>query len=62
MYKNRKRDNLITIYSLQMAVYLRKNGFDIIKTGINPQKPEFNVWLFEDTKELHEAMSKFHRV
>lgn len=47
------------IYSRKMAIYLRKQGFKIVNTGINPYKPEFETWFFEDTDELQYAISDY---
>lgn len=47
------------IYSLKLAVYLRKQGFEIVDTGVNRYKPEFNTWFFEDTDELEQAMTDY---
>lgn len=47
------------IYSMRMATYLRRLGFKIEAVDVNPYKPEFNMWLFKDCKELREAMSKY---
>lgn len=47
------------IYSLKMAIYLRKRGLQIVDTGINPYKPEFETWFFEDSPELTEAMDDY---
>lgn len=49
------------IYSMKMATYLRKLGFKIVSVEVNPYKPEFNMWVFEDTPELRVAMSKFNK-
>lgn len=46
------------VYTRWLAVELRKMGFKIIGTDINESHPQFDVWLFNDTKELHEAILK----
>lgn len=46
------------IYTRWLALELRKQGFKIIKTGINEYHPQFDVWFFEDTRELQNAISK----
>lgn len=51
--------NTKEIYSLKMAVYLRKQGFKIVDTGVNPYKPEFETWFFEDTDEFEQAISDY---
>lgn len=49
------------IYSLQMALYLRKLGFEIVDVGINPKRPEYDTWIFKDSEELGNAMAGFKR-
>lgn len=44
------------IYTRWLAVALRQLGFKIIGTTINETHPQFDVWLFEDTNALHEAI------
>lgn len=47
-----------TIYSRWLAFELRKKGHKIVRTAPNPQKPEFDLWVFEvDSnfdKDLHD--------
>lgn len=45
------------IYTKKIAYELRKMGFKFIGTDINKNFPQFLVYLFEDTPELHEALS-----
>lgn len=47
------------IFSLKLAVYLRRRGFKIIKTGVNPKKPEFDTWFFNNTPELKNAIDDY---
>lgn len=51
----------IEIYSMKMATYLRKLGFKIVSVEVNPYKPHFDMWVFEDTPELRTAMSKYNK-
>lgn len=46
------------IYSRWLAYELRKQGFKIIDTGINEHHPEFKVWIFLDSSELQQAITK----
>lgn len=46
------------IYTRKLAYELRKMGFKILRTEPNPYKPEFNLYIFEDTPEFQEAMGK----
>jgi len=45
------------IYTKRIAYELRKKGFKFIGTDINKNFPQFLVYLFEDTPELHQALS-----
>lgn len=46
------------VYTRWLALELRKLGFKIIKTDINECHPQFDVWVFEDTEELHQTILK----
>ena len=46
------------IYTKRLAIALQKAGFAIIKVGINPNKPEFNCYFFEDSKEFQCALKQ----
>ena len=50
--------NEYKIYTRWLAYELRKAGFEIIKTDINEYHPQFDVWIFEDTDELHQMIVK----
>lgn len=47
------------VFSRKMALYLRQRGFKIIYTEPNTYKPQFDVYIFEDTKELQDAMTEY---
>lgn len=44
--------NEYTIYSKWLAYELRKQGFKLIRTGINKNFPQYNTYIFENTIEL----------
>lgn len=44
------------IYTKRIAYELRKQGFKFLGTDINENFPQFLVYLFEDTPELHKAL------
>lgn len=46
------------IYSKWVAYELRKKGFEILRVEINPNKPQFDCWVFEETKEMLEAFTE----
>ena len=47
-----------TIYSKWVAYELRKQGFPIVRVEINPNKPQFDCWVFEETAEMLKALTK----
>jgi hypothetical protein len=47
------------VFSAKMAHNLRKKGFWIIGTEPNMKAPQFDVFLFEDTEELQQAISEY---
>lgn len=46
-------------YSANLAGYLRKNGFKIVKTRVNMKYPQFDVFIFEDSQELRELVNQY---
>ena len=46
-----------TIFSKWLAYELRKQGFKILRTEINPNHPQFNCWVFENNVDLQIAIS-----
>lgn len=49
------------VFSRRLAVFLREHGCKIVGTEVNFKRPEFDVWLFEDDKRLHEAFALYSR-
>lgn len=49
---------LYTIFMPRVAAKLQKMGFKLIKTEVNRKKPQFFVYKFEDTPELHKALEQ----
>ena len=47
------------IFTRKLAVYLRERGFRIIGTEPNRWHPQYDVFLFEETPELLEAMNNY---
>ena len=43
------------IYSKWLAYELRKLGFKIIRTDINPNFPQYDIYIFEDTPDFQKA-------
>jgi hypothetical protein len=52
---------LYPIFMRRVAFRLEMRGFKVIKISPNKKKPQFNVYYFEDTKELHDALFEVTR-
>ena len=46
------------IYMPWIAAKLREQGFKLLRTGINQKKPQFDTYIFEETPELLEALTR----
>lgn len=46
-----------TIYSKWLAYELRKQGFRVIRTEVNPNFPQFDCWVFENNTDLQIAIT-----
>lgn len=46
------------IYMPWVAAELRKQGFPIVRVEVNPNKPQFDCYVFEETAELLAAFTK----
>lgn len=46
------------IYTRWVAYELRKQGFPIVRVEVNPNKPQFDCYVFAETPELIEALLK----
>ena len=49
------------IYTKSVALELRKRGFKIIRTEPNENKPEFDVYVFEDNINFKNALTEITR-
>lgn len=47
------------IYTKKLAYELRKQGFKLLRTGINENFPQYDTYIFEDTEELHKAVVNY---
>lgn len=52
--QNRKEK---VIYMPWVAAKLRQQGFSIIRVEVNPNKPQFDCYVFEETEELIAAFT-----
>lgn len=50
------------IYTRRVAYELRKMGFPIVRVEINPNKPEFDCYVFEETQAFTAALTNLTRV
>ena len=46
------------IYSLKLCRQLCDLGFKVVETIPNPKKPWYNIYLFENTKELNTTLAQ----
>lgn len=49
------------IFTLKLANMLVKRGFQIIDWEINTNRPNFKVFIFENSKELQDAISEINK-
>lgn len=52
--------NTYRIYTKWLAVALRREGFKIVGKDVNERVPELDVYIFEDSKELQEAIPRLN--
>lgn len=55
------KSEVYVVKHLRMATYLMGLGFRLIRTHEDRNNPKFNVFIFKDTQELREAMSKYKK-
>ncbi len=53
--------NEYVIYTKRIAYELRKQGFKLIRTDINPNFPQYITYIFENSPQLQKEMSKFQK-
>lgn len=46
------------IYTKRIAFKLRQKGFKFLRTGINPNHPQFLTYIFENSDEFQKELSK----
>ena len=46
------------IFSKRIAILLRLKGFRIVRTEPNLYRPEFDVYVFEDSDSLQTALTE----
>ena len=50
--------NIKIVYSLRIHLELQRMGFNYEIEMKNPQKPQFNCWVYRETPEFIEAFDK----
>ena len=45
------------IYTKKVAYELRKQGFPIVRVEVNPNKPQFDCYVFEETEAFKKALT-----
>lgn len=56
-------DNESTLYVIRgyrLANYLMNNGINMVKVDRNKENKSWLIFLFEDTKNLRQAITKFN--
>ena len=51
----------VPVYTLKKMMPLVRKGFDVVNTVPNNENPNFCVFMFENTPELHEALKSTMR-
>ena len=49
------------IYTKWVAYELRKQGFPIVRVEINPNKPQYDCYVFAETDEFYKALAAITR-
>lgn len=53
-------ESLYVIRGYRLANYLMDNGINMIKVDRNKENKSWLIFLFEDTKNLRQAITKFN--
>lgn len=49
------------IYTKRVALALREQGFKLIRTGINPNYPQYITYIFEDSEAFQQELKKYKK-
>lgn len=52
------KNDTYRIYTRWLAVSLRKEGFKMIATDVNEYHPKYDVYIFENSASLQEAITR----
>lgn len=45
------------VYMPWIAAELRKQGFQILRVEVNPRKPQYDCYVFEDSEAFRQAFT-----
>lgn len=48
--------NFYIVYTKSLAYELRKRGFQIVRTGVNKNHPQFDTYIFNNSQKLQDAV------
>ena len=54
--------NHYVVKSIYLCRYLQKEGFELKKVKLNKFNPQYNVYLFEKTDELLQAIDEYRQM
>lgn len=54
-------ENTFKVFTKKLAIKLREQGFTIVETVVNSRKPQFDIYCFEDTPELRQAVERLSK-
>ena len=56
-----KNENLVPVYTKQLALSLRWLGYHITKTEPNDRFPQFDIYYFEDAPGLQDKILEYQK-
>lgn len=59
MYTRDKKTDMYIVKSLDLANWLCRRGFTILKVEDNVRNPKYKVFLFEDTKKIRDKVTEY---
>lgn len=54
-------NNDLVVYSIKLANRLAYYGYSVKAVGINKNNPKYNVYYYEDTKEIRQIIEDFKK-
>lgn len=59
MYTGDQKTDMYIVKSLDLANWLCRRGFKILKVEDNVRNPKYKVFLFEDTKKIRDKVTEY---